>query len=163
MAGPSDRETGHLLMQSEVRVTVTGSPDKLVLLPTATEHVPMGMHDELAAFYDAQPDQYTPHPSTLDHVIGAVTACLAGTLKRALAARGVTPDPSAFEVRGVGEIVVNGDVPVIRSVRVYYTLSGTSPEQRETIERAHRVHHRACAVSRSLETAIDIRTTLTLV
>ncbi len=33
----------------------------------------------------------------------------------------------------------------------------------EAIQRAHAVHHRACAVSRSLEGSIEIRTELELV
>ena len=53
-------------------------------------------------------------------------------------------------------------MPVIRRVSVEYTLSGTSPEQRDAIERAHEFHHRGCAVSRSLEAAIEIETSLVL-
>lgn len=151
-----------LLMHTEARVAVTNSPDKLVTLPHSDTAVPMGMHDELADFYGAAPGSFTPHASTLDYVVGALTACLAGTFKRALGARGVTISPEALEVRGTGEIVKDGDVPVIRRVSVEYTLSGTSPDQRQAIERAHDVHHRGCAVSRSLEAAIEINTTLVL-
>lgn len=151
-----------LLMNTEVRVAITGSPDKLVRLPHSEADVPMGMHDELADFYGAAPGTFTPHASTLDYVVGALTACLAGTFKRALTARGVTIDPEALDVRGVGVIVRDGDVPVIRRVTVEYVLSGTASEDRDAIERAHSVHHRGCAVSRSLEAAIEIDTSLVL-
>ncbi len=120
-----------VLMHTEARVAVTNSPDKLVTLPHSDTAVPMGMHDELADFYGAAPGSFTPHASTLDYVVGALTACLAGTFKRALGARGVAISPEALEVRGTGEIMKDGDVPVIRRVSVEYTLSGTSPEQRE--------------------------------
>lgn len=150
------------LMQVTVQVRVTDSPDKLVTLPTEDHAVAMGMHDELADFYGATPDSFTPHASTLDYVVGALGACLASTFKRALAARGIKPNPTDFGVEAIGEIVVDGDVPVIRRVEVRYELSGTHAEDREKIERAHAVHHRGCAVSRSLEAAIDISTSLRL-
>jgi uncharacterized OsmC-like protein len=163
MANQVEESAGiDLLMNTEVRVAITGSPDKLVRLPQSDADVPMGMHGELAEFYGAAPGTFTPHASTLDYVVGALTACLAGTFKRALAARGVAIDPEALEVRGTGAIVKDGDVPVIRRVTVEYVLSGTAPEDRGAIERAHSVHHRGCAVSRSLEAAIEIDTSLTL-
>ena len=60
----------------------------------------------------------------------------------------------------VGEIVVDGDVPIIRAIEVRYTLRGIGADQPEKVDRAHAVHHRACAVSRSLEGAIEISTVL---
>jgi uncharacterized OsmC-like protein len=149
-------------MRTAVQVRVTNSPDKLVTLPTAAAAVPMGMHDELAEFYGADDGSFTPHASTLDYVAGAVTACLAGTFKRALGARGIPVTADTLQVIGTGEIVVDNDVPVLRRVEVAYTLIGAEPEDHEKIERAHAVHDRACAVSRSLRAAIDITTTLTL-
>jgi hypothetical protein len=76
-----------------MRIAVTDSADKLVTAPAGSNAVTMGMHDELAAFYGAIPGSFTPHASTLDYVIGATGACLAGTLKRALAARGADASP----------------------------------------------------------------------
>jgi uncharacterized OsmC-like protein len=151
-----------LLMSSVVSIGVTSSPDKLVTLPTEDTAVPMGMHDELAGFYQAAPGSFTPHASTLDYVIGALGACLAGTFKRALGARGIMIDPADLQAEAVGDIVIDGDVPVIRRVEVRYVLAKTREEDREKIERAHAVHHRGCAVSRSLEAAIDITSTLRL-
>jgi uncharacterized OsmC-like protein len=151
-----------ILMRSRVQIAVTNSPDKLVTAPTETRAVPMGMHDELAEFYGASPGSYTPHASTLDYVVGATGACLAGTFKRALAARGVTPAPEDLRVEAEGLIVIDDRVPVIRRIAVTYRLTNTAPGDRSVIERAHAVHHRACAVSRSLERAIEIVTSLEL-
>ncbi len=152
-----------LLMQSVARIDVTGGPDKMVWLPSEQRPVPMGMHDELAEHYHAAPGSFEPRASTLDYVVGAVGACLTGTFKRALSARGVTISPGDLRAEAIGQIVVEGDVPVIRSIEVRYTLNGTSEDEHEKIQRAHAVHHRACAVSRSVDRAIDIRTVLELI
>jgi hypothetical protein len=106
------------LMQIAVNVRVTDSPDKLVKLPAQDYAVAMGMHDELADFYGAAPGSFSPHASTLDYVVGARGACLASTFKRSLAARGIRPKPAEFGVEAIGEVVVDGDVPVIRRVDV---------------------------------------------
>ncbi len=150
-----------VLMRSRVRVEVTEGPDKLVWLPTETQPVTMGMHDELAAHYDAAPG-FSPRASTLDYVIGAVAACLTGTFRRALAARGVRIAIGDLASEGIGEIVIEHGVPLIRAIEVRYRLSGTHPDQRDKVQRAHAVHHRACAVSRSVDRAIDITTVLEL-
>jgi uncharacterized OsmC-like protein len=150
------------LMLSTVRVTVTAGPDKLVALPCEPAPVAMGMHDEIAEFYGAQAGSFAPHASTLDYVIGALAGCLAGSFKRALLARGVPFVPEDLDVTAVGTIVVLDQVPVIRSVDVSYVLAHTKPEDHEKINRAHAVHHRACAVSRSLEAAIEVSSNLQL-
>jgi uncharacterized OsmC-like protein len=151
------------LMLATVSVALTAGPDKLVTLPLASEPVAMGMHDELAEFYGAQPASFEPRASTLDFVVGALAACLAGTFKRALLARGVPLRPEDLETTGVGTIVVVDRVPTIRSVAVSYVLANADPADHEKINRAHAVHDRGCAVSRSLEAAIAISTTLQLV
>ena len=160
MAGPDG--DGAPLMRSVVRVAVTAGPDKLVTLPAEDAVVAMGMHDEIADFYGAQPGGFEPHASTLDYVVGALVACLAGTLKRALFARGILLRPEDLQATGTGSIAVVDRVPVIRSVEVAYVLSNTDPADHEKIRRAHAVHDRACAVSRSLEAAIAISTSLRL-
>jgi uncharacterized OsmC-like protein len=151
-----------VLMRTPITVSITPGPDKLVRFPTEHDAVPMGMHGELAEFFGAAPGAFTPRASTLDYVAGAVAACLAGTLKRTLAARGITLTADDLEVRAEGVIAVRDGVPVLQAVEVHYTLTGVAPEDREKAERAHAVHDRACSVSRSLEAAIDIRTSLTL-
>ena len=153
--------TDELLMSSTVTVEITDGPDKLVTLPTESTAVAMGMHDELAGFYGA-PKGYIPHASTLDYVIGAAGACLAGTFKRALAARGIKPAKEDLATRAIGDIVAKDGVPVIRRIRVEYVLGGVDEADRATVERVLAVHHRGCAVSRSLEGPIEIETTLTV-
>lgn len=149
-----------VLMRSVSRIELTDGPDKLVALPAERELVPMGMHDELAEHYKAVAGSFEPHASTLDYVVGAVGACLTGTFKRALMARGVQISAGDLTAEAVGEIVVDGDVPIIRAIEVRYTLRGIGADQLEKVDRAHAVHHRACAVSRSLEGAIEISTVL---
>jgi uncharacterized OsmC-like protein len=162
----TDEDAGGLrrpvLMRSVARIGVTDGPDKLVWFPTEQKPVPMGMHDELAEHYHATPGSFVPCASTLDYVVGAVGACLTGTFKRALSARGVTVSPSELKSEAVGEIVLDGDVPIIRAIEVRYSLSGTRADERDKIERALAVHHRACAVSRTLDCAIEISTVLEL-
>lgn len=154
--------TEQQLMVSTVEVAITDGPDKLVTLPLQDEPVAMGMHDELAVFYGAQDGSFVPHASTLDYVVGALTACLAGTFKRALLARGIALRTEDLAATGTGAIMVVDRVPTLRTVDVAYVLANTDPADREKIERAHAVHHQACAVSRSLEAAIAITTSLRL-
>lgn len=151
-----------LLMRSVARVEVTDSPDKVVWLPSEERSITMGMHDELADYYKAVPGSFEPHASTLDYVVGAVAACLTGTFKRALIARGIRISPGDLKSEAVGEIVVEVDVPILRSVTVRYVLTGSQYDDHEKIHRAHAVHHKACAVSRSLDSAIAISTALEL-
>jgi len=152
-----------VLMRSVARIQLTDGPDKLVWLPTEEKPVAMGMHDELATHYEALPGAFVPNASTLDYVIGAVAACLTGTFRRALVARGLKVTASDLRADAVGEIVVDDGVPVIRAIEVHYQLAGTGPDEEAKVRRAHSVHRRACAVSRSVEAAIEISTVLELV
>jgi organic hydroperoxide reductase OsmC/OhrA len=52
---------------------------------------------------------------------------------------------------------------MIRAIEVRYRLAGTGPDEYAQVQRAHLVHHRACAVSRSVDAAINISTQLELV
>jgi len=52
-------------------------------------------------------------------------------------------------------------VLVIRRIHVVYRLRADE-ERRETIERVHGAHHRACPVYRTLEPAIEITTEVRL-
>ena len=157
-----DGSARRVLMRTVARIDITDGPDKLVWLPLAQEPIPMGMHDELAEHYNAVPGSFEPRASTLDYVVGAVGACLTGTFKRALSARGVKISADDLKSEAIGEIVVDGDVPMIRAIEVRYRLSGTNEDDHEKIRRAHAVHHKACAVSRSVERAIEIHTVLEL-
>lgn len=70
-------------------------------------------------------------------------------------------DPQTYEVEAVGEIVDDNGVLVIRRIEVTYRLP-VPEDRRETAERVHAVHARACPDARSLEGAIEIETRLTL-
>jgi uncharacterized OsmC-like protein len=62
----------------------------------------------------------------------------------------------------IGEIEMDGDVLLIRRIRVHYKLR--APESaRETIERVHEMHAHYCPVARSLGPAIDISTAFELI
>lgn len=159
-AGPAPPD---VLMRSVARIELRDGPDKVVWLPTEAQPVVMGMHDELAVHYAAPPGAFVPRASTLDYVIGAVAACLTGTFRRALVARGVKVTSSDLRAEAVGEIVVDNGVPMIRAIEVRYRLAGTGPDEYAQVQRAHLVHHRACAVSRSVDAAINISTQLELV
>jgi uncharacterized OsmC-like protein len=153
------------LMETVVEVTATDGPDKLVHFPlTGEPPVAMGMHGELAEHYKAAPGSFEPRASTLDYVIAGLAACLTGTFRRALSGRDVSFSPDDLKTRAVGKLEVNDHgVVVIRSVEVSYRLAGIPEAQRELAERAHRVHERGCPVSRSLEGAFEVTTTLEFV
>jgi uncharacterized OsmC-like protein len=151
------------LYRAEVTVRAHGGPDKQVRFAVDDVEATMGMSGTLGSFYGSEPGTYTEHASTLDYVVGATAACLLGTFRRALGARGITVTGEQLTAEAVGDVIVDGDVPILKRIVVSYTLSAPEGADLETIERAHSVHHRACAVSRSLESSIDIRTELELV
>jgi uncharacterized OsmC-like protein len=144
-------------------VTAPGGPDKFVRLPADDTEAVMGMNGQLGGFYKAEPGSYVERASTLDYVVGATAACLLGTFRRALTARGITLSADSLVAEAVGDVVVEDGVPQLKRIRVSYRLAVPADADREAIERAHSFHHRACAVSRSLAAAIDIGTELTLV
>jgi uncharacterized OsmC-like protein len=160
MEGMADDAT---LFRSEVRVALTGEHVELVTLPGEDTPVPMGMRDEMASFYGHEPGTYERHAGTLDYLVGAVTACLAANFEAALNGRGVGPAPGELQVTATGDVEVERGVPLLKRIVVRYELAGSDPERRDRVDRAHDRHHRACAVSRSLEAAIDIRTELHVV
>jgi organic hydroperoxide reductase OsmC/OhrA len=91
-----------------------------------------------------------------------VAACLLGTFRGALAVRGVDVGADALTAEAIGDVIVEHGVPLLKRVTVQYHLSVPPGADRSVIEHAHSVHHRACAVSRSLEAAIAITTELEL-
>jgi uncharacterized OsmC-like protein len=56
-----------------------------------------------------------------------------------------------------GEVGKDEGILVIRRIHVVYRLR-VDEEHRETVERVHGAHHRACPVYRTLEPAIEITT-----
>jgi len=152
-------------METTVEVTASDGPDKFVRFPlTGEPEIAMGMHGPLAEHYKAAPGSFEPHASTLDYVVGALAACLIGTLRRALIARGVEFAPEDLQARVTGKLALNEtNVVVIESVEIAYALAGVSPDQHATAQRAHQVHERACPVSRTLDGAIAVSTKLEFV
>jgi organic hydroperoxide reductase OsmC/OhrA len=65
-------------------------------------------------------------------------------------------------VEAVGEVFDRDGVLVIERITVSYRLP-VPEDKRETAERVHEVHARACPVARSLEGGIEVRTELDLV
>ena len=161
-AGRSDEERSgsEPVYQAVVTVRSAGGPDKHVRFEADGVEAVMGMSGGLGQFYGAQPGTYDPRASTLDYVVGATAACLTGTLRRALTARGVVLAPDGLSATAVGDVVVEDGVPQLKRILVSYRLTAPAGSDRAVIDRAHSVHHRACAVSRSLEAAIEIRTEL---
>jgi organic hydroperoxide reductase OsmC/OhrA len=143
---------------SEVSVRRTGGPDKAVTLPAEPHEVVMGAHDEIAAQLGVPPE-HPPHAATLDYVVGATAACLAGAFSRALAARGVTLTPSDHHVQGWGDIVERDRVLMIERIRVRHEVR-LPPEHHAEAVRVHGFYQRSCYVSRSLEGAFDISSEL---
>lgn len=137
--------------------------DKRVRFPIDGTAALMGLNGGLAEFYDAAPGSFAPHASTLDYVAGATGACLLGTFRRALTVRGIAVDEDALSAEVTGDVIVEDDVPQLKRITVRYRLRAPADADRTVIERAHSVHHKACAVSRSLEAAITITTELELV
>jgi uncharacterized OsmC-like protein len=103
------------------------------------------------------------HASTFDHVLGALAACLTGTLGQALRARDIDPEGDRLTAIAEGDIEADDDgVMIMHRVRVRYRL--VAPEDTwAAAERAHTHHVPACGVARSLSAALDISTEIELV
>lgn len=80
----------------------------------------------------------------------------------ALDARGIDTSEGRLTSEAEGEVEDEDGVLVIKRIRVRYRLQ-PGDEDRDTIERVHRSHHRSCPVYRSLEKAIEITTSLEVV
>jgi organic hydroperoxide reductase OsmC/OhrA len=80
---------------------------------------------------------------------------MAGTLRGALAARGIrlSKDTMQIEVEGLVEKVGNGIR--ITTIRVHYTLTIPS-EQRADAERVVAVHDRGCPATQSVSPSIKV-------
>lgn len=146
---------------ARVQVRRTGGPDKSVLLPGETEPVTMGSHPELAPHIGADP-AHPAHASTLDYVVGAAAACLAGTFARALAARGITLALDDHEVLAEGELRKRDGVLAIERIRVTHRVR-LDPAHQAEAERVLGFYERGCPVSRSIGGSIAIESQLELI
>ena len=86
---------------------------------------------------------------------------MTGTFAGALEARHIPAGGGRLTADVRGEIETEGKVLIIRRIHIVYRLQA-DPEQRETIERVHAVHHNSCPVYRSLCQGIEITSELQL-
>ena len=57
--------------RSEVRIERVKGPFRKAYLPSETEPVIFGVHDEVAEHYKVKPGAVEPHATTLDYVVAA--------------------------------------------------------------------------------------------
>lgn len=127
---------------------------------TATYGVPTFQ----AEFYGMPSEgPHQEHASTFDHILGALGACLTGTLGKALSVRDIDPTGDRLTAVAEGDIEIDRDgVMIMHRVRIKYRLIA-STDKKAAAERAHRHHVAACGVARSLQAALDIQTQLEVV
>ena len=145
--------------ESDVRVDVKPGAIKLVHLPSEREPVAMGIHGPIAAHYHVSEGAFEGHASTLDYIVGAATACLTGTLNRALAMKRIPTAGGRLQVAGQGHIEIEGGVLIIRSIEVTARLKA-KPTQRSEVEQIIAEYSLQCPVYRSLFKSIEIVTKL---
>jgi uncharacterized OsmC-like protein len=145
---------------AEVRVRRGGGPVKLVGLPGETAEVTMGSHPAIAPHIGADPE-LPPHASTLDYVVAATAACMAGTFARTLAARGVSLGADDHEVVAQGVLRPRQHVLVIERIVVTQRVR-LAPEHHEAARKVNDFYHRGCPVSQSVGAAIEIVSNLEL-
>lgn len=138
---------------SHVSVRRMGGADKAVMLPAETGSMVMGVHSEIAAHLGVS--DHPPHASTMDFLVGATAACLAGTFGRALEARGITLPLECHQVEAEGEVRDFDGVLVVTRIVVTHRVH-LAREQHPVCERVLKVYDRACSMSRSLEGSVDI-------
>lgn len=151
-------ETAAPAYVSKVSVRRLGGLDKAVRLPAEPDEVVMGGHSEVAEHYGVV--DRAPHAATLDYIVAATTACLAGTFATAMRARGVELGDD-YAASGEGELNVQEGVLVIDRITVVHRLR-LAEADRAIAERVLGVYDRGCAVSRSLRGAFPIESRLEL-
>ncbi len=156
--------TPHMIGTVHVDVERRNPPVRQARFATTGETAVYGVPTFQAAFYEMpETGPHQEHAGTFDHVLGALSACLTGTLGKALSARGIDPEDDRLTARGEGDIEIDEDgVMILPRVRVHYRL--VAPEaKRAAADRAHTHHVSACGVARSLGKALDITTDLEFV
>ncbi len=78
-----------------------------------------------------------------------------GTLRGALAARGITVDPENYTATVEGRIEKKGNTIRITEITVHYDLT-IPADKRTQAERALRVHPQGCPAHESVKDAIQI-------
>ena len=79
-----------------------------------------------------------------------------GTLRRALAVRGVEVSPEDYVATVEGRIEGAGQTIRITSINVHYEFPVSSEDKREAADRALRVHPQGCPAHESVKDAIEI-------
>lgn len=139
-------------------------PVRHATFETTGETSAYGVPTFQAEFYGMPAEgPHQEHASTFDHVLGALSSCLTGTLGQALGARDIDATGDRLTAVAEGDIEVDADkVMIMHRVRVSYRL--VAPEDaHEAALRAHEHHVNACGVARSLAAALDISTEIELV
>ncbi len=62
---------GDVAYVSNVRIERVGGPVRKAFLPAEDEPVMFGVHSEVAEHYGVSPEDFPPHATTLDYVVGA--------------------------------------------------------------------------------------------
>ena len=140
---------------AQVKVRRAGGPVKIVRLPGEADEVTMGSHPALAPHIGADPE-LAPSASTLDYVVGAAAACLAGTFARALGARGIALAPNDHDAAAEGVLRKRSQVLVIERIVVTHRVR-LDIEHHAEARRVHDFYHRGCPVSQSIGAAVDIQ------
>ncbi|GIW52534.1 MAG: hypothetical protein KatS3mg081_1889 [Gemmatimonadales bacterium] len=78
-----------------------------------------------------------------------------GTLNGALEVRGVSLPGDAIRATVEGENVLEGKLPVLKSIRVHYRLK-IPKGSREVVERALASHQEKCPTAQSLKGAVAV-------
>jgi uncharacterized OsmC-like protein len=136
--------------------------DREVDLPPDGTTIPYGVHGAVAEHYHSRPS--TPLPTTIDHLVAAVAACLIGTFGGSLL-RARVPVTPAEALSGVATGEVRSgedDVLRLRRITVAYTLE-LDEEHRAAAEEVHAAHAARCPNARSVSDAIEVVTTLEIV
>jgi uncharacterized OsmC-like protein len=151
-----------VVYRSRIKIERQQGPVRLAWLPAETDPVVFGVHSEIAEHYNVPPDMFPSRATTIDYVVAGAAGWLTGTFAGALEARQVDAGNGKLSSEATGEIEMDGDVLLIRRIRVNYKLRAPA-SVRETIERVHEMHAHYCPVARSLSPGIDITTALELI
>lgn len=147
-----------VIQQTDVRVTLAPGRTKHIHLPHVDDPVPMGMHGAVAEHYRVEEGTYEPHATTIDYLIGATAGCLAGTFAGRLAALGQPTDDEHLKIEATGDIVKDGTVLKLDSIRVTYGVKRADEVPVEKIERALEQHQKFCPIARSIGSAVQLIT-----
>jgi uncharacterized OsmC-like protein len=126
---------------------------KRITLEGLAEPVRMGVRGGVADFFHLNPDE--PLPSTLDYVVGAVGACLTGTLAGALEALGIDTSPENLEAVAEGTIEEIDGRMLLTHVKVHYRVRAEQ-DKVEAVQRAIASHGSRCPVSESVRRGIAV-------